>query len=143
MRFRAEFPFVDETVSVVVNMSDEDEPDRSVDVTWEYSLCQMQLVRGSQSLDVGPLSLMELLSFLHLPLRRNEWPELEIEEMGHCFLSLHVGSFTPEDGSELHQMNWRHAGGDFRIAFSEEQAEQWSVSAWEIKQRLAIFLQKR
>jgi hypothetical protein len=143
MRIRAEFPFVDATVSVVIDMSDKAAPDRSADVTWEYPLCKAQLVRGSQSLDVGRLSLMELLSFLHLPLRRNEWPELKEEEIGHCSLSLYVGSFTPEDGSELHQMDLRHEGGGFQIAFSEQQAERWALSAWEIRERLMIFLQKR
>ncbi|MBY0564963.1 MAG: hypothetical protein K2P58_12350 [Hyphomonadaceae bacterium] len=141
MRVRAEFPFVDKTANVVVEMSDEDEQERSDYVAWEYPLCETRLVRGAQRVDVGYLSLMELLGFLHLPLRRNEWPQLHPVELGRCFLGLRVGSFTPDDGSELHQMQLRHEDGDFEIAFSEEQAEQWAVSIWEIKKRLKVFLQ--
>jgi len=143
MRVRAEIPFIDETVNVVVEMSDEDEQERSDYVRWEYPLCETRLVRGGEQLDVGWLSLMELLSFLHLPLRRNEWPTLPETQLGHSFLSLCVGSFTPEDGDIPHQMQVRHEGGAFRIAFSEERAEQWAVSVWEIKERLKVFLQYR
>lgn len=139
MRILAECSLVDKTVNVVVEMSDQAVQDRSADVIWEYPLCKTQLVRDGQSFDVGHLSLMELLSFLHLPLRRNEWPQLGEEEIGHCLLSLRVGSFTPEEGSELHHMTLQHEGGDFEIAFSEEQAEQWAVSVWEIRQRLMRF----
>jgi hypothetical protein len=145
MRIRAEFPFVDEAVSVIIDMSDEAERDRSAYVTWEYPLCKTQLTRGSRTLDVGCLSLMELLGFLHLPLRRNEWPQFSQTEIGDCFLSLSVGSFTPEDGADLHRMNLRDqegTGSELHIAFSEAQAEQWAVSVCEIGNRFMQLRQK-
>lgn len=143
MRIRAEFPFVDKTVNVVVEMSDEDEQARSDYVAWEYPLYETRLVRGAQQVDVGHISLMELLGFLHLPLRRNEWPQLSETELGDCLLSLRVGSFTPEDGSKLHQVLLRREDSDFEIAFSEERAEHWAVLVGEIKERLNRFLQAR
>lgn len=146
MRIRAEFPFVDEAVNVIIDMSDEAERDRTPDVIWEYPLCKTQLTHGSQSLDVGHLSLMELLGFLHLPLRRNEWPQFPQTEIGNCFLSLSVGSFAPEDGAEPHLIKLRDqngTGGELNIGFSETQAEQWAVCVWEIEDRLMQFRQKR
>lgn len=146
MRIRAEFPFVDDAVNVVIDMSDEAERERSADVLWEYPLCNTQLTRGSQALDVGHLSLMDLLGFLHLPLRRNEWSQFAEIEIGNCSLSLRVGSFTPEEGTELHRMSLRYqegTGGDLHIEFSEDQAERWAVSIWEIGNRFMQFRQKR
>lgn len=147
MRIRAEFPFVEEAVTVIIDMSDEGAPDRSAHVVWDYPLCKTHLTRGAQTLDVGYLSLMELLEFLHLPLCRNEWPQVsQTEVVGRCFLDLSMGSFAPDDGAEPHRITLRHQSGtdgDFDIRFSETQAEHWAVRLWEIGSRFMQLRQQR
>jgi hypothetical protein len=138
MRIQAQFAFVDESVDITVDIFN-DSPRAQI---WEHPICNLRLSRGPGSIELRGVSLTELLSFLHLPIRRSLWPQIAEEEFGDALLSLQVGSFLPEYGTNPHEMRLRFeedAGREFCVSFTEEQAERWAVALWEIRARLARF----
>jgi hypothetical protein len=136
MQLSTTFLFVDDKTNLIIDLPRIDTID-----AWEHPCCKLALTQADRALEAGWISPLELLSFLHLPLRRNQWQDIPPDEFGDCTLTLRAGAFN-DDGEPPHQMilNARNATkAQITISFTEHQAERWAVLAYGIRDTIDRF----